>query len=53
MSFLASELPMMMFFVVKGIEIPVEIGSSFQDSEEGQSPNSEYKSRKTSWIEET
>ena len=47
MSFLASELPMMMFFVVMGIEIPVEVGSSFQDSEEGQSPTSDHKSRKT------
>ena len=36
MSFLASELPMMMVFVVMGIEIPVEVGSSFQDSDEGQ-----------------
>ena len=35
---------MMMFFVVEGIEIPVEIGSSFQDS----APTSEYKNRKNS-----
>ena len=48
MSFFASELPMVVEFVlVGGIEIPVEVGSSFQDSEEGQSPTSEYKSRKT------
>ena len=37
MSFFARELPMVVeFCVYEGIEIPVEVGPSFQDSEEEQ-----------------